>query len=126
MIDCYNGNCSNGPTETNEKRNIMSLLTATHLPLLEAKLLELKALHLTLSCSAPSDASEKLFSHHWDLSVGDAEKFDSVAYKSELKTLNATYQAAKDLNYRNIEDLSVAIVECTKHISINNALELIS
>ena len=104
----------------------MSLLTATHLPLLVAKFEELEALHLTLSCSSPSDASEKLFSHHWDLAVGVSEKFDSAAYKSELKTLNATYQAAKDLNYRNIEDLSVAIVECTKHISINNALELIS
>ena len=104
----------------------MSLLTATHLPLLEAKFEELEALHLTLSCSAPSDVRNEVFERHYDWSVGDAEKFDSAAYKIELKALDAPYQAARDLNYRKIEDLRVAIVECRKHISINNALELIS
>ena len=103
----------------------MSLLNATHLPLLEAKFEELKALHLNLSCSAPSAVHNEVFERHYDWSVGDAEKFDSVAYKSELKTLDTTYQAAKDLNYIKIEDLRVAIVECRKHISITNALNLI-
>ena len=99
----------------------MSLLTATHLPLLIAKFEELKALHLTLTYSAPSTVRSEVFKRHYDAENG-LNKFE---YRKECDDIDATYQAAKDLNYIKIEDLRVAIVECRKHISITNALNLI-
>ena len=41
MIDCYNGNCSNGPTETNEKRNIMLKLIKLLKELTENELVDI-------------------------------------------------------------------------------------
>ena len=95
----------------------MTLLTAAHLPLLTAKLVELEA----LSSDILSIGSEAIFQKHYTKENG----LDEIAYRKEYDELKIEFKAAWDLNYKNREDVKVAIAECENQISISNALSLI-
>jgi hypothetical protein len=103
--------------QTTETRNIMTLLTAAHLPLLTAKLVELEAVALHISSSPGDTAFRNNYTHENGL--------DKVAYDAEFATSKAKYAADWDANYKNREDVKVAIAECEKQISISNALSLL-
>jgi hypothetical protein len=96
----------------------MTLLTAAHLPLLTAKLAELEALALHISSSPGEIAFQNNYTHENGL--------DKVAYDAELAAHKVKYTAEWDLNYKNREDVKVAIAECEKQISISNALSLLN
>ena len=95
----------------------MSLLNATHLPLLEAKLLELDALAIHISSSRRDVA----FKRHYTRENG----LNQLAYDVEVEQGRVQTESEFKDNYNNKEDLKVAIAECKKHISITNALNLI-
>ena len=95
----------------------MTLLTAAHLPLLTAKLVELEAVALHIS----SSPGETAFRNNYTRENG----LDQVAYDAELAKNKAKYAADWDANYKNREDVKVAIAECEKQISISNALSLL-
>jgi hypothetical protein len=99
----------------------MSLLTIEHLPLLVAKFDELKSIHDTLTHGAPSHVGSEIFKRHYTDGC-----LNELAYRNELDAVDAMHRDMWELSYKNIEDLRTSIVECKKHISINNALNLIS
>tara|TARA_R110000850_G_scaffold90855_1_gene193291 strand:+ start:249 stop:530 length:282 start_codon:yes stop_codon:yes gene_type:complete len=86
-----------------------STLTVAHLPLLKAKLVVLKL--------EQAQTSETIFDKHYTHEGG----LDKVAYQEEYAGLDSK----RELNYIARQHLEVAIAECEKLISINNALELI-
>ena len=95
----------------------MTLLTAAHLPLLTAKLVELEASLLHISSNPGDIAFKNNYTHENGL--------DQVAYDAELAAGKAKHADDWNLNYKNREDVKVAIAECNKQISISNALLLL-
>ena len=98
----------------------MSLLTATHLPLLVAKFEELKAISSNFALSVQPDKLEEIFDRN--TSKGRVNK---IACNKEIDILESEYQSIWDRNNTDIISLRVAIAECKKHIIITNALNLI-
>ena len=91
----------------------MTLLSATHLHFLTAKLAELKEF---------SERMNSAFQRHYT----HENRLNKLAYNAEASGIKAQFESDWELNDKNIHDVGVAIDECEKQMSINNALDLIS